>query len=173
MKYAAWAFAALLILPVYAGAAETCERNQQPPQPQQQPQRGQQQDNKAGKGDQGHQRPPHWWIDAQLRQQLAITDSQSKSVEEIWQKSLPDLRKFRDQLMTLQEQVSKMILDGAPEAAVTAQIEQVENARAQFNKARVLMVYRMYKVLNADQRAKVSAMLPIFDDHRDGRRGGK
>jgi Spy/CpxP family protein refolding chaperone len=41
-------------------------------------------------------------------------------------------------------------------------------------KGRTLMLYRMYKVLTPDQRAKVMAMFPVHrDDHRDsGRRDG-
>jgi Spy/CpxP family protein refolding chaperone len=160
---------------MYARAEDACAR-QAPQQPRTQPQATQAQqppaqpDGRGGRGNQGH--PPHWWMDPQLRQQLGITDTQSKLVEDIWQKSLPDLRKFRDQLIAMQDQVSKMILDGAPEASVTAQIEQTENTRAQANKARMGMIYRMYKVLNADQRAKVNVMFPLQDDHRDGRRGG-
>lgn len=179
-RISAWALAALLILPVYSRAADdVCERAQaQPPQqrgqqqqPQQQPQ---QPDAKNGRGDQGRQPPPKWWIDTQPRQQLGITDSQSKQVEDIWQKSLPELRNSWHQLRELEDQVSKMILDGAPEAAVTAQIELTEKTRAQHDQQRLLLLYRMFKVLTPDQRAKVNAMFPnvLFDDHRDGRRGG-
>jgi Spy/CpxP family protein refolding chaperone len=156
---------------MYTRAAVTddvCER-----QAQQQQQRGQQQDSKGGP-DQGH--PPHWWIDPQLRQQLGITDAQSKAVEAIWQQSLPDLRKLRDQLVALDGQVSKMIQDGAPEASVTALVEQTENLRAQAMKGRTLMLYRMYKVLKPEQRAKVMEIHPVQrDDHRDGGRrdGGR
>jgi len=169
-RISAWALAALLMLPVYSGAADdACEHSQAQP-PQQQP-RGSQ-DAANGRGDQ-HKPPAHWWIDPQLRQQLGVTDGQSKLVEEIWQKNLPELRKLWGQLLTLDDQVSKMIQDGAPEASVVALVEQTENVRAQANKIRTLMLYRMFKVLNADQRAKVSAMYPIHrDDHRDGRRGG-
>src|SRR5579872_4583407 len=111
-RISAWALAALLMLPVYGRAAdEVCERAQTQ---QARTPASQQPDPKAGRDDQGHQPPPHWWSDPQLRQQLAITDTQSKLVEEIWQKSLPDLRKYRDQLVTLDDQVSKMIQDGAP-----------------------------------------------------------
>jgi len=171
-RISACALAMLLMLPMYGRAGEVCLHGQaQQPKPQQ-PQQ-QQQDAKNGRGDQGHQRPPHWWIDPERRQQLGITDTQSKQVEEIWQKSLPELRKLRSQLDALQDQVSKMIDEGAAEMAVTAQIEQTENTRAQFNKLRTLMIYRMNKVLNADQRAKVKAIAPpLYDDHRDGRRGG-
>jgi Spy/CpxP family protein refolding chaperone len=158
------ALAALLSLPMYARADDFCERAQAQPQQQ----RGQQQDSNGGRSNQGHQ--PHWWIDPQLRQQLGITDAQSKAVEEIWQKSLPELRKFRDQLNALEDQVSKMIQDGAPEASVVAQIDQTENTRAQFNKARMLMIYRMNKLLTPDQRAKVKEMVDHRDDRRDGGR---
>jgi Spy/CpxP family protein refolding chaperone len=156
---------------MYARAGLTddvCER-----QAQTQQQQGQQQDSKGGP-DQGH--PQHWWIDPQLRQQLAITDAQSKAVEAIWQQSLPDLRKLRDQLVALDGQVSKMIQDGAPEASVNALVDQTENTRAQAMKARTLMIYRMYKVLKPEQRAKVMEMYPVHrDDHRDGGRrdGGR
>lgn len=173
-RYSALALAALLMLPMYGQAAEVCGHAQgQQARPQQgQPPQQPAPDAKNGRSDQGQHR--RWWIDAQLRQQLAITDIQSKAVEEIWQKSLPELRKLRGQLMALQDQVSKMIDDGAAEAAVTAQIEQTESTRAQYNKTRTLMIYRMNKVLNADQRAKVKEIVPpLYDDHRgDGRRGG-
>ena len=168
-RYSALALAALLSLPTYARADDVCERQTQPQQ-----QRGQQQDSKAGNGDQGH--PPRWWSDPQLRQQFAITDAQSKAVEAIWQQSLPDLRKLRDQLVALDDQVSKMIQDGAPEASVNALVDQTENLRAQAMKARTLMIYRMYKVLKPEQRAKVMETYPVHrDDHRDGGRrdGGR
>lgn len=174
-RYSALALAALLSLPMYARAEDACER-QAPQQARTQPQAQQAQqpqpDGRDGRGNPGH--PPHWWMEPQLRQQLAITDAQSKLVEDIWQKSLPDLRKLRGQLMALQDQVSTMIQDGAAETLVTAQIEQTENTRAQYNKARTLMIYRMNKVLTADQRAKVKLIAPpLYDDHRgDGRRGG-
>ena len=166
-RYSALALAALLSLPMYARADDVCERAQAQQPQQQQQQRGQQPDSNGGRGNQ-HQ--PHWWIDPQLRQQLGITDAQSKAVEEIWQKSLPELRKFRDQLNALEDQVSKMIQDGAPEASVVAQIEQTENTRAQANKARMLMIYRMNKLLTPDQRAKVKEIIDHRDDHRDGGR---
>jgi Spy/CpxP family protein refolding chaperone len=168
-RYSALALAALLSLPMYARADDVCERTQAPQQA-----RGQQPDAKNGRADQGqpHQPPPHWWIDPQLRQQLGITDAQSKSVEEIWQKMLPDLRKLREQLDKLESDLSNMIQDGAVESTVTAQIEQTENTRALLNKGRTLMLYRMNKVLTSDQRTKVKAMFPPRDDHRDGRRRG-
>jgi Spy/CpxP family protein refolding chaperone len=153
---------------MYVQADDVCERAQAPQQA-----RSQQPDAKSGRGDQGqpHQPPPNGGSIA-LRQQLGITDGQSKAVDEIWQKMLPDLRKLREQLDKLESALSNMIQDGAVESTVTAQIEQVENTRSQLNKGRTLMLYRMNKLLSPEQRAKVKAMFPSRDDHRDGRRGG-
>lgn len=163
-RYSALALAALLSLPVYSWADEMCIPGQQ--------QHGQQQDAKNGRGDQGHR--PHWWIDPQLRQQLGITDAQSKAVEEIWQKSVPELRDSWKRLNQLEDTLNKMIQDAADESAVVAQIEKVENARAEVNKGRTHMIYRMFRVLTPEQRAKVNAlMFPPRDDRRGGGRGSQ
>jgi Spy/CpxP family protein refolding chaperone len=170
-RISVWGLAALLMLPVYAWAGDdVCERaqGQQPPQQQ----RGAQPDAKNGRGDQGQSSRPHWWSDPQLRQQLAITDSQSKSVEQVWQQSLPKLRDAWHRLDQLEKSLSQMIQDAADEPSVVAQIEKVEGTRVELNKGRMLMLYRMYKLLTPEQRAKVIAMYPPVDDHRDGRRGG-
>jgi len=108
-----------------------------------------------------------WWIDPKLRAELAITDQQSAAVEQVWQKSAPWLREAREKLTKLEDVLSKLT-DGTDEALVIAQSERVETLRAELNKARTLMIYRMNKILTADQRAKVRAMY----DHSDpGRRG--
>src|SRR5215831_18481496 len=93
-RYAAWALTALLILPVYSRAGEVCIHNQPPQQRGAQGAQGAQNDARA----QGHQPRPKWWIDPHLRQQLSITDAQSKAVDEIWQKSALRLHELRMQL---------------------------------------------------------------------------
>ena len=116
----------------------------------------------------GGQRPK-WWIDAKLRASLGITDQQSAAVETVWSKSLPALRDARERLDKLEDALSVMTQrDGSDEPAVIAQIERVENTRAEANKARTLMIYRMHKILTVDQRAKVKAM---FDRPEPPRRG--
>ena len=92
----------------------------------------------------------------------------------MWQKSLPKLREAREQLEKLEAALAVLLAkDPGDEAAIAAQIDRVEAKRAEGNTARTLMIYRMHKVLNADQRAKVKAMMERRDDRRDGgRRGG-
>jgi Spy/CpxP family protein refolding chaperone len=166
-RHIAWVVAVLLLVAGPAGAAgldASCDRDQAPKQQRgADPTAGAKPDNKPGP------RPERlkWWIDPKLRAELAITDQQSAAVEQVWQKSAPWLREAREKLTKLEDVLSKLT-DGTDEALVIAQSERVETLRAELNKARTLMIYRMNKILTADQRAKVRAMY----DHSDpGRRG--
>lgn len=99
-----------------------------------------------------------WWIDEKTRQELGITDQQSADIEQIFQSTLPNLRRVRKELDKLETQLSKMIQDGtAPVETIAEQVERVENARAEMNKRRTVMLYRIDRVLSADQRAKLKA----------------
>lgn len=166
----AWVVAALLLVPASGRAAgfstiAVCEKEQPPQQRGGQPSGGSNPD----KDKPGSQRPERskWWIDAKLRAELGITDQQSALVEQVWQKSLPALREGRHKLEKLEDALSKLT-DGNDEGAVIAQITVVENLRAELNKSRMLMLYRMDKLLTPDQRAKVKEMR---DRHEPPRRG--
>jgi periplasmic protein CpxP/Spy len=157
----AWVVAAILLVPSAGRAsdrynASTCERDQSP-QRGGPPPAGAPTGDKPGEKGQDHQAPPKWWIDPKLRAELGITDQQSTAVEQIWQKSVPPLREGRQRLEKLEDALSQMT-DVADEAAVIAQIDKVENLRAELSKGRTLMIYRMHKILTPDQRAKVKAM---------------
>jgi Spy/CpxP family protein refolding chaperone len=158
-----WAFAGLLAFGVPAGAAELCEAAQQR-SAQAQPGK----DDKGKKDDKGPQpERRHWWSDPKLRAELAITDQQSAAVEQIWQRELPKLRETRQKLVKLEEELTRLTDDkNADEAAVVAKIDAVETARADGNKRRTAMIYRMNKVLTPEQRAKVKKMFEPKDPQR-------
>ena len=164
-RHIAWVIAVSLLVPAAGSAAgldATCEREQAPKQQVGHPPT-------AGKPDKdtpGDSQPKKWWIDQKLRTELGITDQQSAAVEQIWAKSAPAILDGRKQLQKLEDALSQMT-DVADEAAVKAQIDRVENLRADVSKARTLMIYRMNKVLTPDQRAKVKAM----HERRETRRG--
>jgi len=170
-SHIAWVVGVLLLVPASgraAGLDAICDRDQAPQQRGAHPQAGAKPDDKKS-DDKPGQRPerPRWWIDPKLRAELGITDQQSAAVEQVWQKSLPALRNGREELTKLEDALSKLT-DGNDEAAVIAQIAVVENLRTELNKSRMLMLYRMDKLLKPDQRAKVKAMR----EHNDqGRRG--
>ena len=113
----------------------------------------------SGDHDRSQRRGPYkWWVNDDSRAELGITDEQSAAIEQLWQTSLPSLRSGRKQLDELEVVLSQMIRDAADESLVAAQIDRVESTRSAMNKTRTLMLYRMNRVLSADQRAKLKAM---------------
>ena len=175
-RHIAWAIALLLAGSVSGRAAslsvsESCDREQAAnAQRNGQPPAGSRQPDKPGKpGEQGPGQRPKWWIDPKLRAELAITDQQSAAVDAIWQKTAPILRDARARLDKLEEALSAMTQkEGSDETAVLAQIERVENTRAEAAKTRTMMIYRMNKILTPDQRAKVKAMHERHDPPKHG-----
>ena len=137
-RHIGWAFAALLSIGVPAAAA-------QPPQPQQQ----------AARPQDNHRK---WWMDGKMRAELGITDQQSAAVEAVWQQSLPRLRDLRHKVDEMDNTISQMIRDAVDEPTITAELDRAESMRAELNKGRTLMLYRMNRVLTADQRVKLKAM---------------
>jgi Spy/CpxP family protein refolding chaperone len=166
-RHIAWVVVLLLAVPASGRAASlsggTCDREpaahpQRSGQPGTDPHRG----NRPG--EQGSAKRAKWWIDAKLRADLGITDQQSAAVDAIWVKTLPLLWDARDRLEKLEDALSAMTQrDASDETAVFAQIERIESTRAELNKTRTMMIYRMHKILTVDQRAKVKAM----DERRD------
>ena len=110
-----------------------------------------------------------WWVDEKSRAELGITDQQSADIEQIFQSTLPTLRQVRKELEELEGKLSQMVKDGtAPVTAVTEQVERVENARAEMNKRRTVMLYRIDRVLSAEQRAKLKAWHEREREQRSG-----
>lgn len=164
-RQTAWALAALLLIPASGRASETCGHDQASQQrPAQQPGKpGDKPSDQPGE----HRGPKKWWSDPQLRAELNISDSQSASVEEVWQKNAPKLRDGWQLLEKQEEILSQMIRSDASETAVIAQIDKVENMRAELSKARAVMIYRMNKLLTPEQREKVKAMRDRDGGRRD------
>lgn len=174
-RHIAWAVALLFAGSVSGRAAslsvtDSCDREQAAhPQRSGQPPAGGRQDKPGKPGEQGPGQRPKWWIDPKLRAELGITDQQSAAVDAVWQKTAPLLWDARERLDKLEEALSAMTQkDGSDETAVLAQIERVENTRAEAAKTRTIMIYRMNKILTAEQRAKVKAMFERRDPPKHG-----
>jgi Spy/CpxP family protein refolding chaperone len=117
-------------------------------------------------GQDGGGRRHKWWQDERFRTELALTPQQQHDVEEIFQSSIPRLRQLKDQLDDLEKNLSKTIRERtADDATIAAEVDRVEATRSELNKARTLMLYRMHRVLTADQNDKLRAMLDR--GHRD------
>jgi Spy/CpxP family protein refolding chaperone len=97
-------------------------------------------------------------MDPGMRAELGITDQQSAAVEAVWQQSVPRMRDLRRKVDEMDTTVSHMIRDAVDEPTIVAQLDRVESVRAELNKARVLMLYRMNRVLSPDQRTRLKAL---------------
>jgi Spy/CpxP family protein refolding chaperone len=142
-------------------------------QPQQQAQRAKGERDKKDEKAEPSRRRPKWWIEPKDRAELNITDDQSAKLEAIWKRNLEQRIATRETLEKLEAALSRMMADPAvDEAAVIAQIDRVEAARSSANKERVVLLYRMNRVLSPEQRQKLDAKAKAMREQRDGRRGG-
>jgi len=93
-----------------------------------------------------------WWQSAELKAELKLTDEQSRQIDKIYEETLPKLRALKQQLDETERALSTMIDQmNADEWEVTLQIDTVEAARSALSKTRILMLYRMHRVLSRQQ----------------------
>lgn len=101
-------------------------------------------------------RPTKWWLSAEGRAAVGITDRQSAEIERIFQAVLPELRAEKAALEHQERELTRLLgTDGADEATVIRTIDRVEAARSALAKTRTLMLYRMRRVLAPEQRVRL------------------
>ena len=106
-----------------------------------------------------------WWL--YDRAELAITEQQSRDINQIWESTIPKLRDSRQELVRAEEELSRTIKEHKADiAAVSGLLDRVESARSQHNKTRTLMLYRMHLLLTAEQRTKLEALRARQDAER-------
>jgi Spy/CpxP family protein refolding chaperone len=106
-----------------------------------------------------------WWL--YDRADLGITDKQSAEIDKIFETTVQGQRARREELERMETVLSTLTTENkADVAAVTQQVDKVESLRAEINKTRTVMLYRINLLLNADQRVKLKALI----DKRDAER---
>lgn len=123
-------------------------------------------------------RVPHrWWHSEEVRTELDLTDEQSASLDRIYQQTLPKQRESMGRLKSEETALSQLIGDmTVQEIDVTRQIDRVEVTRSELSKTRILMVFRMYRVLSAAQRETLDEWRARENDGRrpsSNRRGAR
>ena len=114
----------------------------------------------GGRSQQNSQSAPRfaWWRDEPYQRHLGLTSDQVSRLEAIWQASLPELRKGRDDLDRQEAELSRLIETNADETVVTRQVDKVEAIRGHLNKARTMVIWRHRQLLTPEQRVKLKAM---------------
>jgi Spy/CpxP family protein refolding chaperone len=160
-RHLAWVFAIALAGSPAATAATVCDRQggqPQNPSPA------------AGKPP-GQQETPQrkkWWIDPDSRREFGISDKQSADIDKIFEAIAPKQRDLWHEVERLDAELAKTIKEStADPAAVSQQADRVEKLRAELNRNRTVMLYRLNLVLTPEQRAKVKEM---HDKREEARR---
>ena len=113
------------------------------------------------------ERRHRWWHSEEVRTELGLTDDQSASLDDIYQETLPKRRESMHRLNAEELTLSALISDmDVQEIDVTRQIDRVEADRSELSKSRILMVFRMYRVLSASQRDTLDAWREQTDTER-------
>lgn len=98
-----------------------------------------------------------WWQSDRYKKELGLTAEQTRRMEEIFQKALPQLKAQKSALDEAEAKFERLVEHG-DDIVVMGQINVVEAARADLNKSRALMLYGMRKVMTRDQWLKFTAL---------------
>lgn len=157
-----WALAALIVTGSVVGAADGVRGQTETGSPPQQ--KPNQQDNRR---DAGHRGPWIWWKDKGAVGELKLTPEQSARIDEIFKKSMERARPLREEVQQLEVALDKTIRAATTDVREFAQqVDLIESKRAELNKMRTVMLYRMRLVLNADQNARFQAMVDRWEAER-------
>jgi Spy/CpxP family protein refolding chaperone len=97
-----------------------------------------------------------WWRSPELRAEFAITDAQSTELDRIFHSFYASLKSGMEDVDRYHKDVSKIMAEGSSsEVDVLHAIDKLEAAKASLARTRMLMLYRMYRVLSPEQRIKV------------------
>jgi Spy/CpxP family protein refolding chaperone len=97
-----------------------------------------------------------WWRAPELRAEFAISDTQSTELDRIFHTFYASLKSGMEDVDRYHKDVSKIMAEGSSsEVDVLHAIDKLEAAKASLARTRMLMLYRMYRVLSPDQRIKV------------------
>lgn len=116
-----------------------------------------------------------WWKDDRFTRELALTPDQSSRIEAVFQEAQPELRAQQRAVSKLEDELSKLVQEArVEESEVEHFVGKVESARAELAKTRMMMIYRIRRIMTAEQHAKLQALFEKREKERRGKgRGGK
>jgi Spy/CpxP family protein refolding chaperone len=101
--------------------------------------------------------PVKWW--EAYRAELGLNSDQVARIAAIFDATFPQLVARYDELRKSEDQLSSLIsANDATEAQVLRQADQIEALRGELSKTRVLMLFRMRRVLSPEQREKLQVL---------------
>jgi Spy/CpxP family protein refolding chaperone len=115
-----------------------------------------------------------WWKDERFAREMSLTPDQSSRIESVFQAAQPALRAQQRALSTLEDELSKLVTEArVEESEVDLFVAKVEAARADLAKTRTMMIYRIRRILTAEQHLKLQALFEEREKEREKERRGK
>lgn len=109
-----------------------------------------------------------WWSDEAIKKELGLTDEQAKTLDQIYTSAKDELAGYSDARAREEKELDRLITESKVEQWMIArQIDKVETQRSNFNKLRIMTLYRMHRQLTPEQRAKLQQIRDR--DHKDPR----
>ena len=144
-----WALAAVLMAALAAPLQGRASQSETPPKVQQA---------RDTRRDGNDRRP--WWKNPKDMTEIGLTADQSAEIDRIFHAEIAKMRPLRETVNNLERALDEtMRANTADIDAFARQVNKIESKRAELNSMRTVMLYRMRRVLNADQNAKFQAML--------------
>lgn len=92
-----------------------------------------------------------WWKRPRIAAAVGLTPDQARQIEAVFSKARPNLIDRKADLEKKQGELDDAVEANADRKTIAARVEEVEDARAELQKARILMVLDMKQVLRAEQ----------------------
>lgn len=157
------------VMAILLAASVLAGDQQRPPQG---PPRSDQKDTRGGPPQGVPRGLNKWWQDEKIKAELRLSAEQSARIEEIFTPSFAKMTDKYAELGRREEQLSNLISgNDVTEAQLLKEADQVEALRSSLSKERTLMLFRMRRVLSAEQRIKLLEIQKAQERERRGGRG--
>lgn len=112
-----------------------------------------------------------WWNDDRTKRDIGLTTEQANHIGRLYAQRVKEIDPFVQQYQAESAKLDKMFNDRTvDDTALIVQINTVSALRTSIAQSRIVMLYHMARVLNADQFAKLKA---IHDRHNQDVCGGR
>ncbi len=103
--------------------------------------------------------PKPWWSDDATKKELGLSAAQAKALDQIFASTKDEIASYYEALQRENKELGRMISESKAERWVVGrQIDKVETQRSNWNKLRLMTLYRMHQELTPEQRVKLQAI---------------
>ena len=103
-----------------------------------------------------------WWTDPAEKGLLGLTDDQANKIERLYRNYLEASRPYESEVIQQREQLNKMAQERlAADGEFAVQLSRVSALQGRLFQERSLMLYKVSKVLTAEQNAKLKEIQAI------------